>query len=47
MEIYTSYFGNFRALAKENVLMIGISRFPPRYFNGESIMELAPSMLLC
>lgn len=42
MEIYTSYFGNFRALAKENVLMIGIARFPPRYFNGESIMELAP-----
>jgi len=42
MKIYTSYFGNSRALTKAGVLMIGISRFPPKFFEGPSIFELAP-----
>ena len=42
MEIFTSYFGNSKALNRENVLMIGISRFPPAFFRGNSMMELAP-----
>lgn len=42
VRLFTSYFGNFRALNNEDVLMIGISRFPPKYFNGPSIFDLAP-----
>ena len=42
VRLFTSYFGNFRALQNEGVLMIGISRFPPKYFNGPTIFDLAP-----
>ena len=40
--LFTSYFGNSRALAKEDVLMIGISRYPPSWYQGVSMFELAP-----
>ena len=42
MKVYTSYFGNSRNLNKEGILMIGISRYPPKYFLGTSLFELAP-----
>ncbi len=42
VKLFTSYFGNFRALQNEGVLMIGISRFPPKYFNGPTMFDLAP-----
>lgn len=43
MKIYTSYFGNWRALKKQNVLLIGVSRYPPTYFDGITLLELAPT----
>ena len=42
MKIYTSYFGNMKLLAKNNILAIGISRYPPTYFYGQTLFELAP-----
>lgn len=42
MKIYTSYFGNWRALKNNNVMMIGISVHPPSHFKGMSMFNLAP-----
>lgn len=43
MRIYTSYFSNGRKLAADNVLMVGIALFPPKWFQGISLKQLAPS----
>ncbi len=42
MKLLTSYFANNKALNKKGILMIGISRYPPTWFRGLSLMELAP-----
>lgn len=42
MQLFTSYFGNSKALAQKGILVIGISRYPPKWFHGISLMELAP-----
>lgn len=43
MKLYTSYFANARALAKENVMMVGIALYPPRGYQGLSLREVAPT----
>lgn len=42
VKLYTGYFGNFRALQNNNVLMISISRYPPKNWTGPVMLELAP-----
>lgn len=43
MKIYTSYFANVKALEKAGVVPIGIALYPPRWFRGISLKEVAPS----
>lgn len=43
MKIYTSYFGNLKRLQKAGLVPIGISQYPPRFFMGISMKELAPT----
>lgn len=42
MKIYTSYFANWRNFPK-NSLKIGVTRFPPEYWDGINVEKLAPS----
>ena len=42
MKIYTSYFGNAKKLHEANVEMVNIARYKPRYFNGFSLLAVAP-----
>lgn len=43
MKIYTSYFGNSRKLQQAGIKVIGISLYPPRWFNGISLKQVAPT----
>lgn len=43
MKIYTSYFSNGKKLSAANVIMVGIALFPPKWFYGQSLKQLAPS----
>ena len=42
MKIYTSYYGNLKALAKAGIKPIGISVGIPKYFSDFTMKELAP-----
>jgi uncharacterized protein YeaO (DUF488 family) len=43
IKIYTSYWGNLKKLRKDNIMPIGISRFPPRHVKDViSDKRLAP-----
>jgi uncharacterized protein YeaO (DUF488 family) len=43
MKIYTSYFGNLKKLMQAGIIPIGIAQFPPSFFYGTSMKELAPA----
>ena len=43
MRIYTSYFGNSKKLQQAGIKVIGISLYPPRWFNGISLKQVAPA----
>lgn len=43
MRIYTSYFGNSKKLQQTGIKVIGISLYPPRWFNGISLKQVAPT----
>lgn len=43
MKIYTSYFGNSKKLQQAGIKVIGISLYPPRWFNGISLKQVAPT----
>lgn len=43
MRIYTSYFGNSKKLQQAGIKVIGISLYPPRWFNGISLKQVAPT----
>lgn len=42
MKIYTSYFGNLKKLTKAGIVALGVSRYPPQWFTGATVVELAP-----
>ena len=42
MEIYTSYFGNAKALEKADIVMVGIARWKPKFFSGINLLDVAP-----
>ena len=43
MNIYTSYFANHKELQRHGIKMIGITRFPPKWFNGLNLDILSPT----
>lgn len=43
MKIYTSYFANSKKLHKENIVVIGIALYPPKWFAGPSLKMVSPS----
>ena len=42
-KIYTSYFGNLRKLHEVGIVPISIARWNPRWYNGFTMQELAPT----
>jgi uncharacterized protein (DUF488 family) len=42
MDIYTSYFAKERKLREKGIVQISIARFPPKFFYGQNLFELAP-----
>lgn len=43
MKIYTSYFANGKKLNMAGLRMIGIALYPPKWFYGTTIRDVAPS----
>lgn len=44
MKIYTSYFGNAKALAKAGVMIVSVARWQPRYLSvPASMLDVAPT----
>lgn len=43
MKIYTSYFANGKKLTQAGIKVIGVALYPPRWFNGVSIRDVAPT----
>lgn len=43
MIIYTSYFANVRKLAASGIKPMSISLYPPRYFQGTRLYNVAPT----
>lgn len=42
MKIYTSYFAKAATLRKAGIVPIGIALWPPRFFRGTSMKQVAP-----
>lgn len=43
MNIYTSYFSNGKKLSEAGVMMVGITLYPPKWFYGPNLREVAPT----
>ena len=43
MKIYTSYFGNLKALAKNDIVPISIARWSPKWYEGFKLLYAAPT----
>lgn len=43
MKVYTSYFGNSAKLSKAGVVVVGITLYPPKWFYGYNLREVAPT----
>lgn len=43
MKIYTSYFGNAKALHEADIVIIGIALYPPRWMHCPSLKQVAPT----
>ena len=41
--LFTSYYGKLKSLEKAGIVSISISLSPPSWFNGITLLELAPS----
>lgn len=46
MKIFTSYFGNVRALKKYGIIPISIARYSPRNWDGNRLSWLAPTSFM-
>ena len=42
MKIYTSYFAKAAILRKAGIVPIGVALWPPRFFRGISMKQVAP-----
>ena len=43
MKVYTSYFANSKKLAAAGIKVIGVALYPPRWFYGFSMKNVAPT----
>lgn len=43
MKIYTSYFAQTKKLATLDIVPIGIARYAPKWFSGDSYKHIAPT----
>lgn len=43
MKVYTSYFANSKKLTQAGIKVIGVALYPPRWFNGISMRNVAPT----
>lgn len=43
MKIYTSYFSNAQTLRSYKITPVGISLYPPKWYQGQNLKELAPT----
>ena len=43
MKIYTSYFGNLKALGKAGIMPVSIARYSPKWFDGPRYTVVAPT----
>jgi len=43
MKIYTSYFGNLRALGNAGIMPISIARYSPKWYDGARFPGVAPT----
>ena len=43
MRIYTSYFANSKKLQQAGIKVVGIALYPPKWFNGISLKQVAPT----
>ena len=46
MKVYTSYFGNSAKLSKAGVMVVGITLYPPKWFYGPNLREVAPTQAI-
>lgn len=46
MKIYTSYFSNSKKLSENGIVVLGVSLWPPKWFNGHSLFEVAPKAFM-
>lgn len=45
MKIYTSYFGNSKALAQAGVMIVSVARWQPRFLTGlRTMLDVAPTV---
>lgn len=42
MKIYTSYFAKEKELKSKGVICVSICAFPPKWFNGVNLIQVAP-----
>lgn len=45
MKIYTSYFGNLQKIQRAGIVPISVSLWPPKWYSGLRMPELAPEKL--
>lgn len=43
IQVYTSYFGNIKALKEHGIIPISIARWLPKWYNGISLKNVAPT----
>lgn len=43
MKVYTSYYGNVKALNKAGIVPVGISIGIPKWYSGANLQQLAPT----
>lgn len=45
-KVYTSYFGNILKLKEKGIVPISIALFPPKWYAGEELRDLAPDVTI-
>ena len=45
-KIYTSHFGNLSKLEKKGIKPISIALFPPKWYDGDALLDLTPDLTI-
>lgn len=46
MKIYTSYFGNLRALGAASIVPVSVARYTPNWYAGRRYLDVAPTSFM-